>query len=92
VIRHLLGSQHHSPITCLACAPHDPWLVAVGFQSGHILLVDVRDGRVRHRLGGHDDEVHALAWRPQPIGRFDFVLCDCLMDIRVDSQSDVVFY
>ena len=29
-----------------------------------ILLYDIRDGSVVHRLRGHDDEVHSLAWCP----------------------------
>lgn len=86
VIRHLLGGQHHSPITCVGLSPADPWLVAVGFQSGHILLVDVRDGRVRHRLGGHDEEEHALSWRPQPIGS----LFHHFYSLFESAQSDVV--
>lgn len=32
-----------------------------------IVLIDVsKKGEVTHRLRGHDDEIHSLAWSPQP--------------------------
>jgi gem associated protein 5 len=34
-----------------------------GFLTGQLLIVDVRDGRVLHRLAGHEDEIQTLAWR-----------------------------
>lgn len=44
-------------------APHDKALVAVGYRSGVLCLVDVLQQRIRHRLAGHNQEVQGLAWR-----------------------------
>ncbi|XP_053319123.1 gem-associated protein 5 [Spea bombifrons] len=54
-------------IFCLSCSPHQEDLVAVGYKDGMIVLIDIsRRGDVVHRLRGHDDEIHCLAWCPQP--------------------------
>ncbi|XP_066446558.1 gem-associated protein 5 [Eleutherodactylus coqui] len=54
-------------IFCLSCAPHQEDLVAVGYKDGMIVIIDIsRRGEVTHRLRGHDDEVHCLAWCPHP--------------------------
>ncbi|XP_072001610.1 gem-associated protein 5 [Engystomops pustulosus] len=54
-------------IICLSCAPHQEDLVAVGYKDGMIVIIDMsRRGEVIHRLRGHDDEVHSLAWCPHP--------------------------
>uniref|UniRef100_A0A3B4G7R7 Gem nuclear organelle associated protein 5 n=1 Tax=Pundamilia nyererei TaxID=303518 RepID=A0A3B4G7R7_9CICH len=52
-------------IFCLTCSPHTWSYVAVGYKDGMIVLIDVsKKGEVIHRLRGHDDEIHALAWSP----------------------------
>ncbi|XP_040929797.1 gem-associated protein 5 isoform X2 [Betta splendens] len=52
-------------VSCLSCSPHTWNLVAVGYKDGVIALIDVRKkGEVLHRLRGHDDEIHSLAWSP----------------------------
>uniref|UniRef100_A0A7N8YHC7 Gem (nuclear organelle) associated protein 5 n=1 Tax=Mastacembelus armatus TaxID=205130 RepID=A0A7N8YHC7_9TELE len=52
-------------IFCLTCSPHTWTSVAVGYKDGMIVLVDVsKKGEVTHRLRGHDDEIHSLAWSP----------------------------
>uniref|UniRef100_A0A3Q4HGP8 Gem (nuclear organelle) associated protein 5 n=1 Tax=Neolamprologus brichardi TaxID=32507 RepID=A0A3Q4HGP8_NEOBR len=52
-------------IFCLTCSPHTWNYVAVGYKDGMIVLIDVsKKGEVIHRLRGHDDEIHALAWSP----------------------------
>ncbi|XP_069002058.1 gem-associated protein 5 [Embiotoca jacksoni] len=52
-------------IFCLSCSPHIWNCVAVGYKDGMIVLIDVsRKGEVMHRLRGHDDEIHSLAWAP----------------------------
>ncbi|XP_063303907.1 gem-associated protein 5 [Pelobates fuscus] len=54
-------------IFCLSCSPHQEDIVAVGYKDGMIVLIDVsRRGDVVHRLRGHDEEIHCLAWCPQP--------------------------
>ncbi|KAM9311522.1 gem-associated protein 5 [Gastrophryne carolinensis] len=54
-------------IFCLSCSPHQENLVAVGYKDGMIVLIDIcRRGDVVHRLRGHDDEIHCLAWCPHP--------------------------
>ncbi|KAM8972948.1 gem-associated protein 5 isoform 2-T2 [Pelodytes ibericus] len=54
-------------IFCLSCSPHQEDIVAVGYKDGMIVLIDIsRRGEVVHRLRGHDDEIHCLAWCPQP--------------------------
>lgn len=35
------------------------------YKDGMIVLIDVsKKGEVMHRLRGHDDEIHSLAWSP----------------------------
>jgi gem associated protein 5 len=63
-VAHALGTRAHSMLTAVACSPSDPFLAAVGCQSGVLWLVDVRDGTILHKLAGHEDEIQCLAWRP----------------------------
>ncbi|TKS83312.1 Gem-associated protein 5 [Collichthys lucidus] len=52
-------------IFCLTCSPHTWSTVAVGYKDGMIVLIDVsKKGEVMHRLRGHDNEIHSLAWSP----------------------------
>ncbi|XP_026226843.1 gem-associated protein 5 isoform X2 [Anabas testudineus] len=52
-------------IFCLTCSSHTWNFVAVGYKDGMIVLIDVsKKGEVVHRLRGHDDEIHSLAWSP----------------------------
>ncbi|KAG7517124.1 gem-associated protein 5 [Solea senegalensis] len=63
------GSFFPEPRTifCLSCSPHTWSCVAVGYKDGMIVLIDVsKKGEVTHRLRGHDDEIHSLAWAPLP--------------------------
>lgn len=42
------------------------------YKDGMIVLIDVsKKGEVIHRLRGHDDEIHSLAWSPL-VGEVDF--------------------
>ncbi|ETP20199.1 hypothetical protein, variant 1 [Phytophthora nicotianae CJ01A1] len=50
-------------IHSMAISPHDKALVAVGYRSGVLCLVDAARGTVRHRLDGHDQEVQCVAWK-----------------------------
>lgn len=36
------------------------------YKTGVIILYDIRDGSVIHRLRGHDDEIHSIVWCPIP--------------------------
>ncbi|XP_015272563.1 PREDICTED: gem-associated protein 5 [Gekko japonicus] len=52
-------------IFCLTCSPHHENLVAIGYKDGIVVIIDIsRKGEVVHRLRGHDDEIHSLAWSP----------------------------
>ncbi|TUJ91749.1 Gem-associated protein 5 [Bagarius yarrelli] len=54
-------------IFCLSCSPHAENCVAIGYKDGMIVLIDIsRKGDVTHRLRGHEEEIHALAWCPDP--------------------------
>ncbi|TRY96147.1 hypothetical protein DNTS_028341 [Danionella cerebrum] len=54
-------------IFCLSCSPHEENIIAVGYKDGMIIVIDInKKGEVIHRLRGHDDEIHALAWCPLP--------------------------
>uniref|UniRef100_A0A669B928 Gem nuclear organelle associated protein 5 n=1 Tax=Oreochromis niloticus TaxID=8128 RepID=A0A669B928_ORENI len=72
-------------IFCLTCSPHTWNYVAVGYKDGMIVLIDVsKKGEVIHRLRGHDDEIHALAW--SPVARED-----ALYTRPEDGEGNVVF-
>ncbi|NXG30564.1 GEMI5 protein, partial [Dromaius novaehollandiae] len=52
-------------IFCLTCSPHDENQVAIGYKDGMVVIIDIsRKREVLHRLRGHDDEIHCLAWCP----------------------------
>ncbi|XP_028322979.1 gem-associated protein 5 [Gouania willdenowi] len=52
-------------IVCLSCSTHLWNLSAIGYKDGMIVVIDLsKKGAVLHRLRGHDDEVHSLAWAP----------------------------
>ncbi|XP_062977629.1 gem-associated protein 5 [Elgaria multicarinata webbii] len=52
-------------IFCLTCSPHHENLIAIGYKDGIVVIIDTsRKGDVVHRLRGHDDEIHSLAWCP----------------------------
>ncbi|NXE91924.1 GEMI5 protein, partial [Menura novaehollandiae] len=54
-------------VFCLTCSPHHENLVAVGYKDGMVVIIDIsRKREVLHRLRGHDDEIHCLAWCPVP--------------------------
>ncbi|KAB5548648.1 hypothetical protein PHYPO_G00058010 [Pangasianodon hypophthalmus] len=54
-------------IFCLSCSPHTENYVAIGYKDGMIVLIDIsKKGDVIHRLRGHEEEIHALAWCPDP--------------------------
>ncbi|XP_015858979.1 gem-associated protein 5 isoform X3 [Peromyscus maniculatus bairdii] len=52
-------------IFCLTCSPHHEDLVAIGYKDGIVVIIDIsKKGEVIHRLRGHDDEIHSIAWCP----------------------------
>ncbi|CAI9170742.1 unnamed protein product [Rangifer tarandus platyrhynchus] len=52
-------------IFCLTCSPHHEDLVAIGYKNGVVVIIDIsKKGEVMHRLRGHDDEIHSIAWCP----------------------------
>ncbi|NXP51027.1 GEMI5 protein, partial [Heliornis fulica] len=68
---HRSDSQQFFPeprtIFCLTCSPHHENLVAIGYKDGMVVVIDIsRKKEVIHRLRGHDDEIHCLAWCPVP--------------------------
>uniref|UniRef100_A0A8C3G1B7 Gem nuclear organelle associated protein 5 n=1 Tax=Cyclopterus lumpus TaxID=8103 RepID=A0A8C3G1B7_CYCLU len=70
-------------IFCISCSPHTWSSVAVGYKDGMIVLIDVsKKGEVTHRLRGHDDEIHSLAWSPLVS---EDALCSRLEDIEATS-------
>uniref|UniRef100_A0A8C3V361 Gem-associated protein 5 n=1 Tax=Catharus ustulatus TaxID=91951 RepID=A0A8C3V361_CATUS len=54
-------------VFCLTCSPHHENLVAIGYKDGMVVIIDIsRKREVVHRLRGHEDEIHCLAWCPVP--------------------------
>ncbi|XP_023568964.1 gem-associated protein 5 isoform X2 [Octodon degus] len=52
-------------IFCLTCSPHHEDLVAIGYKDGLVVIIDIsKKGEIIHRLRGHDDEIHSIAWCP----------------------------
>uniref|UniRef100_A0A8C2ZHS8 Gem nuclear organelle associated protein 5 n=1 Tax=Cyclopterus lumpus TaxID=8103 RepID=A0A8C2ZHS8_CYCLU len=73
-------------IFCISCSPHTWSSVAVGYKDGMIVLIDVsKKGEVTHRLRGHDDEIHSLAWSPLVS---EDALCSRLEDIEVSAGDE----
>ncbi|CAH0521045.1 unnamed protein product [Peronospora belbahrii] len=55
----IAGDGIHS----MAISPYDKALIAVGYRSGVLCVVDAAKRTVRHRLFGHDQEVQCVAWK-----------------------------
>ncbi|CAB0020956.1 unnamed protein product, partial [Nesidiocoris tenuis] len=54
------------PLT-VDCCPHDRDIVAVGCESGLVVVYNTRDlGSVVHRLSAHETDVVSLSWCPAP--------------------------
>ncbi|KAF1327117.1 Gem-associated protein 5, partial [Globisporangium splendens] len=54
-------------VFAMSMAPHDKALVAVGYRSGVLCIVDALQGNIRYRLEGHDQEIHNVVWKvPSP--------------------------
>ncbi|XP_053399556.1 gem-associated protein 5-like [Mercenaria mercenaria] len=54
-------------ILCMAASPYKAGVVAIGYKTGQIALIDVkRGGVIVSRLRGHDEEIYSLAWCPVP--------------------------
>ncbi|XP_012508635.1 PREDICTED: gem-associated protein 5 [Propithecus coquereli] len=54
-------------IFCLTCSPHHEDLIAIGYKDGIVVIIDIsKKGEIIHRLRGHDDEIHSIAWCPLP--------------------------
>ncbi|XP_027697804.1 gem-associated protein 5 isoform X2 [Vombatus ursinus] len=78
-------SQHFFPeprtIFCITCSPHHEDLVAIGYKDGMVVIIDIsRKGDILHRLRGHDDEIHSIAWCP--------LLGEECLTIRPEENSD----
>ncbi|XP_072846121.2 gem-associated protein 5 [Pogona vitticeps] len=75
-------------IFCLTCSPHHENLVAIGYKDGIVVVIDIsRKGDVVHRLRGHDDEIHSLAWCPV-LG--EEVVCNRQEEVQEDSTAEGV--
>ncbi|XP_007423364.1 gem-associated protein 5 isoform X2 [Python bivittatus] len=71
-------------IFCLTCSPHHENLVAVGYKDGIVIIMDIsKKGDIVHRLRGHDDEIHSLAWCPM-LGE------DAIFSKQEDFQEDAI--
>ncbi|XP_043845101.1 gem-associated protein 5 [Dromiciops gliroides] len=78
-------SQHFFPeprtIFCITCSPHHEDLVAIGYKDGMVVVIDIsKKGDILHRLRGHDDEIHSIAWCP--------LLGEECLTIRPEENSD----
>ncbi|KAJ7316523.1 hypothetical protein JRQ81_002685 [Phrynocephalus forsythii] len=73
-------------IFCLTCSPHHENLVAIGYKDGIVVVIDIsRKGDVVHRLRGHDDEIHSLAWCPV-LG--EDVVCSRQEEFQEDTTAE----
>jgi WD40 repeat protein len=51
-------------VSCIAASPYNPHIVAVGYQSGALAVLDLRTGKPVCRLVGHTQDVQGLSWLP----------------------------
>lgn len=57
---------YHVKPLCLFLCESDVLLFSQRYKDGMIVLIDIsKKGEVVHRLRGHDEEIHALAWCPE---------------------------
>eukprot|EP00002_Diphylleia_rotans_P016843 TRINITY_DN3271_c0_g1_i2.p1 TRINITY_DN3271_c0_g1~~TRINITY_DN3271_c0_g1_i2.p1 ORF type:complete len:1201 (+),score=169.36 TRINITY_DN3271_c0_g1_i2:60-3662(+) len=55
----------NTSVSCLSLHPCIENLIAIGYQGGHILVVDTSNGSIVYRLHGHQDDIQSLSWKPQ---------------------------
>lgn len=53
-------------VCSMEIAPYSRSVVAVGFRSGALCIVDVLQQMICHRLDGHDQEVQCVVWKQPP--------------------------
>uniref|UniRef100_K3WEI6 Anaphase-promoting complex subunit 4 WD40 domain-containing protein n=1 Tax=Globisporangium ultimum (strain ATCC 200006 / CBS 805.95 / DAOM BR144) TaxID=431595 RepID=K3WEI6_GLOUD len=69
-------------VFAISMAPHDKALVAVGYRSGVLCIVDAVEGNIRHRLEGHDQEIHNVVWKVPSLS---------VVSGQAASESDIWF-
>ena len=63
----LVHSVFDLPVTALSLSPHCVDECVMGSNVGELVLVDVRSGKVKQRMAGHEQQITAIEWRqPQP--------------------------
>ncbi|KAJ0407898.1 hypothetical protein P43SY_009185 [Pythium insidiosum] len=58
-----LAPERRTKILDLDLAPHDKTLLAVGYSTGLVCIVDLVSRCVRHRLEGHSMDAYSVRWR-----------------------------
>ena len=53
-----------SCVSCLATSPYEAAVVVVGYESGALVVVDIRACTTLRRLAGHTRGVQSVAWMP----------------------------
>jgi gem associated protein 5 len=59
---HTFSPLPREAVVSLDVSPRDKQLVAVGYRSGALCVVDVVEKHVRYRLNGHELEVQSCVW------------------------------
>ena len=49
-------------IFCIEISPLTENVIVVGYRSGCLLVIDIEDKKIIHRLTGHTQEVQGLSW------------------------------
>jgi WD40 repeat protein len=50
-------------ITCLKFSICNPSFIAIGYQNGVILIVNIETLEIVHKLFGHEEEIQSLSWK-----------------------------
>ncbi|KAF0737389.1 hypothetical protein Ae201684P_006570 [Aphanomyces euteiches] len=76
-------------IYSLEVCPQNHQHVAVGYRSGKLILIDQTTGTTLTRFRGHDEEVHAVQWKPDSETP---ILCSSSRDkkIRVWKEDNML--
>uniref|UniRef100_F6ZHD7 Uncharacterized protein n=1 Tax=Ciona intestinalis TaxID=7719 RepID=F6ZHD7_CIOIN len=54
-------------LSAITCSHHHSNLVAVGYKSGAVSIIDIRkNGNVIRKLRGHGNEIHSIVWSASP--------------------------
>jgi WD40 repeat protein len=62
--KEVIEAVHKAQLVIVKCSPHNECVVALGYHTGEIILLDIASRGTLHKLIGHSDQINSLEWYP----------------------------